>query len=65
MEWGSPSFYILNPPEAVLRGKHRACFRPRKDGGWFWVHFGKASRDIDSGLVAIETLIHQALLGQG
>jgi hypothetical protein len=56
------SFYILNPPAAILDGPHSACFRQREEG-WYWIHFGKVSNEIDSGLVAIEVLIHEALLG--
>ena len=62
MKWGQVSFLILNPPAEILDGPHGACFRPREQG-WYWVHFGKVSSDIDSGLVAIEVLIHEALLG--
>jgi hypothetical protein len=55
---------VLNPPPAILNGPHNACFRARGQG-WYWVHFSKSSDEIDSGLVAIEVLIHQALLGRG
>jgi hypothetical protein len=63
LKWGQPSFFILNPPAAVLSGRHSACFRPREEG-WYWIHFSKDSKEIDSGLVAIEVLIHQALRGR-
>lgn len=62
LKWGQPSFFILNPPAAILTGPHGACFR-RREQGWYWVHFGKESKEIDSGLVAIEVLLHKALRG--
>jgi hypothetical protein len=56
-----PSFWIINPPAAVLNGPHRPCFRPRGGGGRYWVHFGMSSFEIDAGIAAIERLIFQSL----
>lgn len=58
-----PSYYILQPPAALLQGPHRYCFRPRADG-WYWVHFQLASPDIDSGIMAIEGLLYDAITGR-
>lgn len=55
-----PEFYIVNPPKQMLSGPHRACFRPR-GGGRYLVHFGKSSPEVDSGIVAIEKMIAEAL----
>jgi hypothetical protein len=57
---GQPEFYILNPPEGLLKGSHGSCFRSRRNGR-YWVHFGRASYDVDAGIVAIEKLIARAL----
>ena len=58
-----PEFYIKNPPPALLAGSHSACFRPRGDG-WYFVHFGLTSANLDAGIVGIEKLIVQALRGR-
>ncbi|REJ71275.1 MAG: hypothetical protein DWQ34_00910 [Planctomycetota bacterium] len=60
---GAPEFYIINPPEGLLRGSHGPCFRSR-GGGKYWVHFGLANPDVDAGIVAIEKLIVRALSGR-
>jgi hypothetical protein len=48
-----PSFYVFNPPPAILASPHRACYRNR-GGRKYWVHFSHL-RTIDSGIVEIET----------
>lgn len=58
-----PEFFIRNPPPAILRGSHGACFRSR-GGDKYFVHFGKASPEIDAGIVAIEKLVAGALAGK-
>jgi hypothetical protein len=60
---GEPDFYIVNPPPAVLTGRHSGCFRSR-GGGKFYVHFGRSSPDVDAGIVGIEKLIALALKGE-
>lgn len=57
---GQPEFYILNPPAELLRGPHRACFRARGKNR-FWIHFSATSKDVDSGIVAVEALLVRAL----
>lgn len=61
----NPEFFILNPPESLLTGRHASCFRKRnsgKQGDRYFVHFGLSNPDIDAGIVAIEKLIAQALV---
>jgi hypothetical protein len=53
-------YFILNPPQQLLNGAHGACFHPRNNG-WYWVHFSKVPKDLDSGIVSVECLIHEAL----
>jgi hypothetical protein len=55
-----PQFFITNPPKALLKGSHQACFR-RRGGGKYYVHFGIESPELDAGIVAIEKLLVQAL----
>jgi hypothetical protein len=57
---GKPSYYIQNPPKQLLNGSHGACFR-RRLKGWYWIHFSKEPRDLDSGIAAVERLIFEAL----
>jgi len=58
----SASYFILNPPAAVLEGSHGACFRPR-GGGWFFIHFRVAPPEVDAGIAAVEALLLRSLKG--
>jgi hypothetical protein len=61
IENGAPSYYILRPPDALLKGGHGPCFRSR-GGGRYWVHFSEhTSGNIDAGIVAVEALLVRAL----
>jgi hypothetical protein len=61
----TPSYYILNPPETLLKGGHGACFRPR-GGGRYWVHFAvHTSGNIDAGILAVEALLVKAFRDLG
>ena len=53
-------YYLINPPESLLNGPKEACFRPRRNGT-YWVHFSHPPQELDGGIVAIETLIRDAL----
>lgn len=58
---GPPEFYILSPPATLLDGVHGACFRARRDK-WYFVHMSSQfGRHPDSGIVAIEALLLEAL----
>jgi hypothetical protein len=57
---GRARFFIINPPQAVLRGPHGACFRKRGDR--YWVHFNRGY-SVDGGIVAVEQVIREALKG--
>lgn len=60
LEGGTPSYFIHNPPETLLRGPHGPCFRAR-GGGRFWVHWADhRSRNIDAGIMAVEELLTRA-----
>ena len=50
------SFFILEPPQEVLRSSHGACFQPRNDR-WFNVHMSTPPKDVSSGIVAVERLV--------
>lgn len=57
----SPHFYIHKPPEVLRRHSHWACFTDRS-GGWYSVHFRTMPKDLDSGVMTIERIIHEAFL---
>lgn len=54
------SYFILSPPKTLLSGGHGACFHGRGKGK-FWIHFNRQHPDPDSGIVAVEQLLAQAL----
>lgn len=56
----SPCFYIHNPPEALRRHSHWACFSDR-GSGWYRVHFRKMPKELDSGLMCILRMLTEAL----
>jgi hypothetical protein len=58
-----PKFYIriVNPPQRLKEHRHWICFRDQKNGGWYWVHLSPVPADIDSGILAIERNLNEAL----
>lgn len=52
-------FYISDPPQALRRSAHWACFSPRRDKG-YKVHMARRPRDASSGIIAIERLLTEA-----
>lgn len=52
-------FYITDPPQALRRSAHWACFQPRGAKG-FKVHMARRPRDVSSGIIAIERLLTEA-----
>ena len=58
--WGKDlRFYMFNPPRAVRRSSHWACFSPRGEKG-FHVHMGVRPKDVSSGILTIEQLLSEA-----
>ena len=53
-------YYLINPPQSLLNGPKKPCFRPRGRQR-YWVHFSQLPRELDGGIVAIESLIRDAL----
>jgi len=52
-------YYLINPPASLLDGPKKPCFRPRGKN-LYWVHFSRMPRELDGGIVAIESLIRDA-----
>lgn len=57
-------FYIYEPTGKILdHPEHGACFNNHKGGGKFFIHFSRQPRDIDSGIIHIERIIHEIYFG--
>jgi hypothetical protein len=57
-----PKFSVKQPPEGLARHRHRSCFSGGKSGGWWNVHFAILPKDLDSGVMTIERILHEAFL---
>ena len=57
-----PKFFVKEPPEGLSRHKHRPCFSNLNSGGWWSVHFKTQPKDLDSGAMEIERILHEAFL---
>lgn len=56
-----PLFFITSPPpRSIFEGRHAGCFRKRGKGRYY-IHLGISNPTIDSGLVAVEKLLAQAV----
>jgi hypothetical protein len=53
---GDYSFYIFDPPKAVIKGPHKECFT-HQGKRIFSIHFSNKPEDIDSGILAVEKII--------
>ena len=56
-------FHIYQPPQAMEQHSHWTCFQNRGDG-WYEVHMSRQPRDVSSGIMSIERILHEALEGQ-
>ena len=60
-----PKFSVKDPPEGLSRHSHRSCFSGPQSGGWWSVHFRTQPKDLDSGVMELERILHEAdLLSQ-
>jgi hypothetical protein len=53
-------FYVFQPPREMEHHGHWACFQQRGDG-WYEVHMARQPRDVSSGIMSIERILHEAL----
>lgn len=53
-------FFIFQPPREMEGHSHWTCFQNRGDG-WFEVHMARMPRDVSSGIMSIERILHEAL----
>ena len=58
-----PKFYIelADPPKRLRKHRHWICYHDQKKGNWYWVHLSPVPKDIDSGILAIERNLNEAL----
>jgi hypothetical protein len=56
-----PKFFVKDPPEGLSRHRHHMCFS-EKSGGWWSVHFRTQPKDLDSGVMELERIFHEAYL---
>jgi len=56
-------FYVFQPPREMEHHSHWACFQER-GSGWYEVHMSRQPRDVGSGIMGIERILHDALEGQ-
>jgi len=61
---GNYSFFIIDPPEKIMKSTHGPCFFDLGDEV-HTVHFDKAPKDVSSGIVIVEKTISQAFSGKG
>ena len=49
-------FYIYDPPDELIEGRHSACFHRREPDylNKYWIHFSVKPRDVDSGIIQVE-----------
>ena len=57
---GDHRYFIADPPPGLKNHPHGACFMYQGDG-WYWVHFNVKPRNVDAGLVSIETILREAM----
>lgn len=58
-----PEFYIVHPPPALQNHPHWVCFHPA-GANTFSIHFHPAPPNPDAGILAVETVLMEALTGQ-
>lgn len=57
---GEYELFIRDPPDALQRHSHWACFRPTDDG-WYFIHIvGGDLRDLSSGILRVEQILSEA-----
>jgi hypothetical protein len=55
----SLSFFIIHPPDELRHHSHWSCFSLRP-GGKYSIHFAHRPRDIDSGILQVERILHES-----
>ena len=56
----SPRFYITEPPPELRAHPHWCCFQ-RRERGRYWIHFGPAPTDPDTGILEVEKVLAESL----
>ena len=59
---GHIDFFLYSPPREIRQHSHWACFQHRGND-WYFVHMGRAPKDVSSGILTIERLITEGYEG--
>ena len=57
---GDHQYHVHNPPPQLRHHPHWPCFISR-GGGLFWVHFSLKPKNVDAGILTIETILREAI----
>jgi hypothetical protein len=58
---GDFKFFVFNPPVSLQKHPHGVCFFNHVGKGEFFIHFQEKPLDVDSGIMAIERVLHESL----
>jgi len=59
---GHIDFFLYSPSREIREHSHWVCFQHRGND-WYFVHMGRAPKDVSSGILTIERLITEAYEG--
>jgi hypothetical protein len=58
---GDHQYFVYNPPPALKRHEHGACFVDLHRDGLHFVHFRVKPLNVDAGILAIELIFRETL----
>ena len=57
---GDHQYYVSDPPPQLRQHPHWQCFMSRGSGS-YWVHFAIKPKNVDAGILIIETILREAI----
>ena len=58
---GDHMYFIINPPPQLAKHPHGPCFVYQGHDGLYWVHFNLKPKNVDAGIIVIETILRESL----
>ncbi len=58
---GLHKYFIINPPRELAKHPHAPCFIYQGQDGLYWVHFNLRPKNVDAGIIVIETILRESL----
>lgn len=58
---GDHRYFIVNPPQQLRQHPHWPCFVYQGRDDLYWVHFNLKPRNVDAGIITIETILRESL----